>query len=167
MEKLKIGTIVRGFGIKGEVKIKILTDLPEDRFKVNRKLIAILDGKEKNLTVLSLRFHQNHALVTFEGYPDLSAVEPLVRSDLYLPITEIDVEKEEGFYPFQLIGLTALDPESNVLGVVSEVLPTNANDVLRIKTQGKDILVPYVPVFVKNVDLKKKTIQVMLLEGMR
>ncbi|TFG83152.1 MAG: 16S rRNA processing protein RimM [Erysipelotrichales bacterium] len=167
MEKLKIGTIVRGFGIKGEVKIKILTDVPEDRFKVKRKLIAQCGGQELILTVTSLRFHQDHALVSFAGYPDLTSVEPLVGASLWVKVAEIDTSMHEGFYSFQLIGLQALDLEGNLLGVVSEVMPTNANDVLRIKTLDKDILVPYLPVFVKEVDLIAKTIKIMLLEGMR
>jgi 16S rRNA processing protein RimM len=167
MEKLKVGTIVRGFGIKGEVKIKILTDVPEDRFKVKRKLITQQNGQELILTVSSLRFHQDHALVTFAGYPDLTSVEPLVGAHLWVKVAEIDTAIHDGFYSFQLIGLSAYDMEGNLLGEVTEIVPTNANDVLRIKTNGKDILVPYLPVFVKEVDLVKKTINVSLLEGMR
>lgn len=167
MEKLKIGTIVRGFGIKGEVKIKILTDVPQDRFKVKRKLITQLGGQELLLTVSSLRFHQDHALVTFTGYPDLTSIEPLVGAHLYVNVADIDTSLQEGFYSFQLIGLKALDQDGNLLGVISEVMPTNANDVLRIKTDKNDILVPYLPVFVKEVDLKNETIKVELLEGMR
>jgi len=167
MEKLKVGTIVRGFGIKGEVKIKILTDVPEDRFKVKRKLITQLNGQEIILTVSSLRFHQDHALVTFVGYPDLTSVEPLVGASLWVKVAEIDTALHEGFYSFQLIGLFAYDLEGNLLGEVTEIVPTNANDVLRIKTTMKDILVPYLPVFVKHVDIANKQIKVMLLEGMR
>lgn len=167
MEKLKIGTIVRGFGIKGEVKIKILTDVPEDRFKVKRKLITFINGQELLLTVSSLRFHQDHALVTFFGYPDLTTVEPLVGANLWVKVADIDTSMHEGFYGFQLIGLSAFDLEDNLLGEVTEIMPTNANDVLRIKTGGKDILVPYLPVFVKEVDLANKKIKVLLMEGMR
>jgi 16S rRNA processing protein RimM len=167
MEKLKVGTIVRGFGIKGEVKIKILTDVPQDRFKVKRKLITQLNGQELILTVSSLRFHQDHALVTFVGYPDLSSVEPLVGAHLFVKVADIDTSMHEGFYSFQLIGLFAYDLEGNLLGEITEIVPTNANDVLRIKTESKDILVPYLPIFVKEVDLPNKRINVMLLEGMR
>jgi 16S rRNA processing protein RimM len=167
MEKLKVGTIVRGFGIKGEVKIKILTDVPHDRFKVKRKLITQLNGQELLLTVSSLRFHQDHALVTFVGYPDLSSVEPLVGAHLFVKVADIDTSMQEGFYSFQLIGLSAYDLEGNLLGEITEIIPTNANDVLRIKTESKDILVPYLPVFVKEVDLPTKRIKVLLLEGMR
>lgn len=167
MEKLKVGTIVRGFGIKGEAKIKILTDVPEDRFKVKRKLITQINGQELILTVSSLRFHQDHALVTFIGYPDLTSVEPLVGAHLYVNVAEIDTTMHEGYYSFQLIGLKAIDQDGIQLGIVSEVMPTNANDVLRIKTDKNDILVPYLPVFVKEVDLKSGTIKLELWEGMR
>ncbi len=167
MEKLKVGTIVRGFGIKGEAKIKILTDVPEDRFKVKRKLIAVLNGKEQILTVTSLRFHQDHALVTFDGFPDLSAIEPLVGSDLWVKVADIDTSMQEGFYSFQLIGLKVIELDGNSLGIISEVIATNANDVLRIKTSSKDILVPYLPVFVKEVDMINGFLKVELIEGMR
>lgn len=167
MEKLKIGTIVRGFGIKGEVKIKLHTDQPEKRFKSKRKLIVEVNGERTILTVVSTRFHQGHALVMFDGYNDLSSVEPLVGAELFIELSEKDLAKEKGYYPFQLINLTVVDNDGQKIGVVSEVMPTYANDVLRIKTEDKDILVPFVPAFIQGVDLTTKTITVVLLEGMR
>mgnify|MGYP003608783995 CR=1 FL=1 len=146
-EKIRVGRIVKGFGIKGEVKVKIYTDFPEKRFKSKKTLYIERDTGFLDVVVESVRYHQEHALIKFVGYPDLTSVEPLAQSDLYVDRSSIDTK--ETVYYFQLMNME-----------------TPAHTVLRIKTDEKDILIPYVDAFIIKVDEKKNRITIKWMEGL-
>ncbi len=56
-------------------------------------------------------------------------------------------------------GLEAIGTTGNSLGVVDHLFETGANDVLVIKQDGKEVLVPCVSDVVRQVDLNKGIIE--------
>ena len=74
---------------------------------------------------------------------------------------------EGEYYFFQLKGLKAIDPQGNELGTVVRMEASAAQNLIRLKKpDGKQALIPYIDVFVKQVDLQAKTITLDLIEGM-
>ena len=68
------------------------------------------------------------------------------------------LKADEGeFYVFELIGLTVEEEGGRELGVVIDVLPTNASDILELDT---GILLPLVEECVLEVDLEGERILV-------
>jgi len=163
-EHVRIGTIVRGFGIKGEVKVRILTDFPMDRFKVKKTLMHTLNDVQISLVIESVRYHQNHVLLKFKGYEDLTSVEPLVLGDLFIPTDTLQEDKTVYFY--QLEGCTVIDEAGELKGTVTEVFEGGKHPILRVKSSSKDILIPYVPLFIKNVNKETHVITVQWMEGL-
>lgn len=166
MEKINVGQIVRGFGIKGEVKVKILTDFPDERFKVGSELFLQSGTNTLTVKIETLRYHQNHALLKFVDFPDLTSVERFHGCYLSVDSSHIEALDDQDVYRFQLIGMEAVTVDSTPLGTISEVMETGANDVLRIVGPEKTILVPYVPVFVINVDKSARKVIIKMMEGM-
>ncbi len=74
--------------------------------------------------------------------------------------------KKTKAYFFELKNCEVFDEEGNKLGIVSEVLDTNANAILRVKGVKGDILIPYVKAFVVSFSREDKKIVVHLVEGM-
>jgi len=65
------------------------------------------------------------------------------------------------YYWKDLINLTVVNLEGITLGRVERLMETGSNDVLIIKNNKKEYLIPYLPKrFVKNIDLKTKQILV-------
>ena len=64
-----------------------------------------------------------------------------------------------------LIGLDTIY-EGNIFGKVVDIMKTKANDILVVKNNGKEVLVPLVDVYIENVDLDKKNIVLKNLEGL-
>lgn len=164
MNLIRVGVIVNTFGIKGEVKVKIVTDFPEERFALGHTLIL----KEKNelikLKIFSCRFHKNNALIMFEGYQDINLIEKYKGLELFIDRDTCDV-LADGYYYDELLNLLVYQ-QDKLLGTVLKVEAYPAHSVLRIKTDTKEILVPFVEAFIKKVDLKAKRIDVELIEGM-
>lgn len=165
MRKIKIGQIVRPFGLKGEVKIKLFTDFPEDRFTVGMPL-SLSSGKEDiGVVVASFRMHQGFALVSFEGKPKIEDIE--VYRNFEVSIDEENIEQQEDdVYFFDLIGCSVVDQKQMLLGTVSEVIDSPAHAIIRVKREGRDLLIPYVDAFITDENLDEKIITVRLIEGM-
>ena len=87
---------------------------------------------------------------------ELGGYKIYVRSDL-VP----DYEEE-----ISIIGYNVYDKEEHI-GEVIDILETAAHEILIVDNFGSEIMIPYIDVFVKEVDDVKKIIKVELIEGMR
>jgi 16S rRNA processing protein RimM len=165
MKKIKIGQIVRPFGLKGEVKVKLFTDFPELRFAIKTPLFLSTAKGDIDVVVASFRMHQGFALVSFEGKSTIEDIEIYRNSELFIDESRIE-HGDEDVYFFDLIDCTVVDEVGNHLGTISEVIDSLAHAVIRVSREGKDILIPYVDAFIIDEDMDEKKITVRLIEGM-
>lgn len=162
-----VGKIVNTHGIRGEVKVKRITDF-EERFDVGATLYVV----EKNeviqkVEVASHRIHKGFDLLSFKGLNNINDVEPF--KGAYLKITEEQLtELPEGeYYYHDIIGCEVKTVEGETLGKIKEILAPGANDVWVVKgMKGKDILIPYIEDVVKRVDITKKEVVIDPIEGL-
>jgi 16S rRNA processing protein RimM len=144
-----VGRIGRAHGIRGDVFIDVRTDEPERRFAAD----TVFDTDRGPLTVTTPRWHGRHLLVTFAEIGDRSAAEAMRGVELRIEVSadERPADPEE-FYDHQLIGLRAETEAGEPIGEVAEVLHLPAQDVLLLRHQDRDILVPFVADLVPVVD---------------
>ena len=65
------------------------------------------------------------------------------------------------------IGLTVKDEKGNTIGTVLDVEETlGAQKNLRVRAENKEVLIPYVPAFVKKVNLESEIIVIHVVEGL-
>ncbi len=159
MELIEIGQIVNTHGIKGEVKLNPWTDDLYDLLDLD--VFYKKDGSA--LAVASSRVHKNTVLIQFREITDMAQAEKLRGTTLY---TEKVPLPEGRYYIKDLIGLTAID-ENGIVGTLSDVFNTGANDVYEIRTEdGRRLYLPVIDGVIGDVDLKKKTIHVTIPEGL-
>lgn len=74
---------------------------------------------------------------------------------------------DEGeFYYHQIIGLEVYENDVYI-GTIKEILQPGANDVWVVKRQGKkDLLLPFIPPVVLNVDVEANRVDVAIMEGL-
>jgi len=161
MKKILIGEITKGFGLKGEAKVRVFSADPELRFKKKAVLMYENEDVEMELIIDTVRFHQEAVLLRFVGYPDLTSIEPLIRGKLYISSDSLP----KGIYLYQLKECSVYDEQDQLLGPVTEVIE-NSQLILRVKTKERDVLIPYVPVFIKAVDTDQKKITIKWMEGL-
>lgn len=163
-EKIRVGKILRGFGIKGEVKVQIITDEPEKRFKVKKVLYLKQDETFSPVTITSVRYHQSNVLLSFADHPDLTSVEGYHGCELF--IDRKDIKSKDSVYAFELMNVSVYKDDGTLVGVVSDILDTGAHIVLRIKTDAKDVLIPYVDRFIVRFDQTKNILVIRWMEGL-
>ena len=166
MEQITIGILVNTHGLRGEVKIKTMTDFPEIRFKKGAVIHLQTSEGIIPLKIKNVREQKGLLLVKFDGYDDINQVEKWKGSVLSIDQKDVHELEEDEAYFFELKNCEVFDEQGSKLGVVSEVLDTNANAILRVKGENGDILIPYVKAFIQSFSREEKRIVVHLVEGM-
>jgi 16S rRNA processing protein RimM len=157
--KLNVGRIGKAHGILGEATIEVRTDEAEDRFAIGAVLQTESHGE---LTVASARVHNGILLLGFEGIDDRNGIEEL-RNELLYADVDIDAPgiDEDDYHVLQLIGCKAYLVDGDEFGTVTDVLNLPGQDVLAIKTDSGEVLIPFVHQLVPIVDITNKTMTVI------
>lgn len=169
MEWYNVGKIVNTHGIWGEVRVISSTDFAEERFEVGSELgLFKADGSKPIIVkIASHRKHKNFDLLTFEGYSLLKDVEVFKNATLKVAEKHLTELEENEFYFHEIIGCTVESTEGEMIGVVTDILQTGANDVWEVKPEkGKMQYIPYIEDVVKSVDIPNKKIVIEVLEGL-
>jgi 16S rRNA processing protein RimM len=157
---LRVGRVVKAHGVKGALRIELLTDFP-DRFAPGSEVEV---GGER-LRVARAEEQDGGLLVTFEGVADRSAAELLVGEYCTLPLTQARRLPADRYYHFELVGLTVVDARhGRQIGQVAEVLSYDANDVLRVTSGDREVLIPMVRSVVRSITPAEGIITVDLPE---
>ncbi len=144
--------------------MQIITDEPEKRFKVKKVLYLKQDETFSPVTITSVRYHQSNVLLSFADHPDLTSVEGYHGCELF--IDRKDIKSKDSVYAFELMNVSVYKEDGSLVGVVSDILDTGAHIVLRIKTDAKDVLIPYVDRFIVRFDQTKNILVIRWMEGL-
>ena len=167
MKKMIIGKIVNTFGIRGELKVVPDTDFIEERFAPGQTLTICMPQGDQIVTIASVKEHKGLLLVLLEGVTKINQVECYKGCELAIDQEALPPLEEGEYYFFQLKGLRAVDPQGHELGTVVRMEASAAQNLIRLKKpDGKEALIPYIDVFVKQVDLQAQTITLDLIEGL-
>lgn len=165
-EKFQVGVIASTHGIKGEVKVFPTTDEPE-KFRKLKKVLLITEKKERELEIQSARFFKNMVIMKFGGIDSINEAEPWKGAALWVNREDAVPLKDNEYYQGDLIGLRVIEESGAVLGTLTDILQTGANDVYEVTMEdGKRILLPAIRECMKEIDLKNGKITVHLMEGL-
>ena len=159
---LKIGVVTSTHGVHGEVKVFPTTDEPK-RFKKLKTVTLYKNGKEKTVTVKSVKFFKNQVILGFEEIDDMDSAYELRTSEIRIPRSE-GIALGDGEY---FIGMKVSDDTGRDLGKVNDIITTAANDVYEVKTpEGKTIMIPAIHECILSVDTEAGEMKVHLLPGL-
>lgn len=165
---LAIGQIVGPHGIRGEVKVVPLTDFPE-RFQGGAKVfLGAQTGKTDAVpaVIAASRPHQDRWLILFAHIKDRNAAETLRNLYLLIPEEEAMPLGEHENYAHDLVGLSVYSDEGQLLGQITEILFTAANDVYVVRNASAEVLIPATREVVLSVDLAEGVMKVALPAGL-
>lgn len=163
---LRVGVITTTHGIKGEVKVFPTTD-DVTRFK-ELKMVTLDTGKELlSLEIEGVKFFKQFVILKFKGIDDINEIEKYKGKDLLVSREDaVKLEKDE-YFIYDLINSDVFTEDGNKLGILVEILTTNANDVYVVKTEeNKEILLPSIRECILDVDVENKKIIVHLMKGL-
>jgi 16S rRNA processing protein RimM len=166
---LVVGRIVRAHGVRGEMRVEVLTELPERLTWLERVYLS-RDPDDENpqpAAITGVRFHKGQALLTFDGTGSREEADALRSTYLLVPVGEAIPLEEDEYYLYQLEGLEVVTDEGERLGVIKEVLETGANQVFVVAGPAGELLLPNTQEVVQEIDVEAGRMTVHLLAGLR
>ena len=166
---LLLGELLRPHGVRGEFRMRILTDYPE-RIKDLKQVYLGDETDHRHVTPFTIettRFHKNYLLIKFEGIQDRNEAEALRGRYVMIDIENAIPLEDDEFYLFELVGLTVQTDEGQVLGTIRHVMETGANDVYIVNSkQYGEILIPAHDETIVEIDLDHEIVTVTLPDGL-
>ena len=167
MEFLTVGQVVRTIGLKGEVKIYPSTHFRDTRFKKGSRVFLLNDNNEieRELTIKAHRVNGNCDNLIFEEITSIEEAEKINKKYLFVEKNPEILGKNEYFFS-DLVGMKVDFDNGQSIGIVKAIEEYNSYATLRVKTSGKDVLIPFVKAFILSVSLEEKHITVKFIEGL-
>ncbi|MGB3329837.1 MAG: ribosome maturation factor RimM [Thermomicrobiales bacterium] len=144
---LTVGVLAGSHGVRGELKMRVLTDQPDHLPTVKQVLVG---EPPVPMRLLGVREHGDQLLIRLQGVDTPERAKELSGQPVRIAGSDARPLEEGEYFLFQLIGLTVQDEHGAEIGTVSDLIETGAHDVLVVtpKAGGQDILIPNHPEYV-------------------
>ncbi len=165
-QQLQIGVISSTHGLKGEVKVYPTTD-DKERFKKLEKVWLDTGKEQLQLHIQQVKFAKQLVIVKFKEFQDINEVEQYKGKSLLVEREDAISLEENEYFIADLIGMQVMEEDGSLLGELSEVLETGANEVYVVTTADKkELLIPAIRECIVHVDLEHNRMTVHLLDGL-
>ena len=162
MKYVLIGKLVNTHGLKGEVRILSSFKYKDRIFKKGMKVYI---GKEKVCEEInSYRYHKIFDMITMCGYNDINQI--LKYKGEYIFVNKEDIKLEDNEYLDEdIVGLNVY-VDDRLLGRVNRIEKHSVNEILVVKNDEKNYLVPYNFDIILDIDLEKREMKVKNIVGL-
>jgi len=162
---IPVGRVVKAHGLKGEVSVASTGDLPFVLQEGLRVWFVPPPLGVRSSEVTGVRQGPKGPLVTFADVTDIDTATAVRGATIMVRTGDIPHELIEE--PFDPVGFSVVDETHGVLGVVTEVLVTGANDVLVVQgPEYGEILIPVIDDCILEIDEDRTILHVRLLPGL-
>lgn len=155
-----MGRVASAFGVRGWVKVQPYSEYVDSLLDYEVWYLGHEHGPWREMKVLQAEARDKTLAAQFPGCTDRNAAEKLKGLMIAVPRSSLPEQEEDEYYWADLIGLKVINKAGENLGFVSELLETGANDVLVVKGDGRDMLIPFLESVIGEVDMKAGTMRV-------
>ncbi len=135
-----LAAIAGAHGIKGEVRLKLFTDAPDN---LTRHARFVAGGRE--LEMVAIRAEKpGMAIARFDGITDRNAAEALRGLQLAVPRSALPPLAEGEYYVADYLGMAVVDDAGTSIGTVKAIENFGASDIVDIALDtGGTVMVPF------------------------
>lgn len=170
-----IGKITKTIGIKGAVKVILLTDFPERFLKLKEiqlfdektnELIVNVNTKEDSFEIFDVQLYNSFVRISIKGFDSIEKATSLLNTLICINEKK-RVKLPKGlYYYYEMIGCEVFDTD-RLLGTVTKIDNYGCSDILFVKSpKGNELMIPLLKEFITKIDVKNKKIDVKLIEGL-
>ncbi len=160
-----LGYIAKTHGQKGELVLVLDVDNPKNYKKLESVFIEI----DKELIPffikkIELKSH-NKAYILLQD-TTRETVGFLLKRKVYLPLDQLPKLGGKKFYFHEVIEFEVIDLEHGSIGNIKDIIDIQPQSLFQISFGEKEILIPIVDEFIKEVDRERKQIIIQAPEGL-
>ncbi len=167
-DRFQVGVIASTHGLSGEVNVFPTTEDPNRFKKLKEVTLHTNRGDKLLLHVQSARFFKKFVIVKFKEFNNINEVEKFRGCELTIDRKDALKLEPGEFYCADLIGLDIVDEDGNVLGKVSDIIQTGANDVYEMTSENREdkVYIPAIKDCVKEINIEKGQIIIHVMDGL-
>lgn len=170
-ELVRLATVTRPHGIKGEVELNLLNNSDDSVLDDEMKVWLFPMSPKSKLKesgeewmIQKLRFG-NKVICMFEGIKDRTHLETLLPFELFLSREQFPEPEENEFYLIDLVNLPVFSPEGEKLGKLESFSDNGQQYLFEVRLEtGEKITLPYVETFFPEIDTEEGRIVMVLPE---
>jgi 16S rRNA processing protein RimM len=165
-ELVTVGQIERPFGVRGEVKVRSLTDVPGRWEALTDVNLIAPSGKRFATRVTNVRRAGNRLLVGLAGITTPEEAGQWRGGFIEVPRGTPPALPADQYYECDLIGLDVRDEQGHSLGTLERVWELPGSHVFVVRGAGGEVLVPAAKDLIAAVDLDRRVMTVRMVEGL-
>ncbi len=162
LEFIAIGQILGPWGVKGKLKVEVVTDFPE-RFNPQSMIYV----NQQPMTIDSTEWRKGKVIIKLNTVDSIEEAQKLRGQPVEIPHRQLHSLPEGQYYHFQLIGLEVWTIQGELLGSIAEILTAESNDNYIVRGANGEILIPAIDDVVKSINLDKRHMVIEPIEGLR
>ncbi len=166
LNSFPVGIILRGHGLKGEVKIHPLLDNMEILDRVHTLNATYPDGRVEDLVLDRVHAHGKKVVFGFKGIEDRAGADALRGVELSLARADLPPLAAGEYYLGELVGYTVVSDDDTIIGLVRDVWDLPANEVLQVISNDREVLVPLIDEVIKEIRFDDRRIVITAMEGL-
>ncbi len=149
----------------GEVRVRLYN--PTSTVLASVGMVVLRRGSELQAReVRAVRQHRGFTLVTFADCESMPAARELAGWEVCVRAEQLPAPAPNEVYHFELIGMAVVTTAGAEIGVVSDVLTTQANDICVVHAGAQEHLIPLTANVVKHVDRQRRRLVIEPLPGL-
>ena len=160
-EFITIGQILAPWGIKGKLKVKVVTDFPQ-RFAPSSTVYI----NQRPMTIDSAEEYKGDVIIKLKAIDSIDVARKLQGQLIEIHHNQAYPLPEGQYYHFQLIGLEVWTAQGVLLGNITEILTAESNDNYVVKGEKGEILIPAIEDVVKSIDLNEGRMVIEAIQGL-
>jgi 16S rRNA processing protein RimM len=155
--RVLIGRIVGLYGVQGWLKIESWAEPRMKIFDYQPWLLNTAPGVETQIAGAKGRQQGKGMVAQLPGIDDREQAAALIGMDIHVDREQLPPPGKDEYYWVDLEGLEVVTTEDVVLGRVSHLFATGANDVVVVRDGERERLIPFIQgSYVRSVDLSAK-----------
>lgn len=161
-----IGKIERHFGVRGEFKVRSLSDVPGRLDRLKQVHVLSPTGQKVEKTVAHVRRAGSTYIMGLVGVTTPEEAATLRGGLLQAPRASAAVLAADVYFECDLIGLAVETEQGDEVGVLETILEIPDNRVFVVRKGTEEVLIPAAKSFVASVDLARRRMVVRGLDDL-